>query len=34
MVANALKKQNEKELAYIKELNEREKNMNSHLVGS
>lgn len=32
MVANALTKQIEKELTYIKQLNEREKNMNSHLV--
>lgn len=31
MVANALTKQIEKELTYIKQLNEREKNMNSHL---
>ncbi|KAI9494843.1 hypothetical protein BDB00DRAFT_292994 [Zychaea mexicana] len=32
MVAVALKKQIDKELAYIKELNEREKNMNSQLT--
>lgn len=32
MVANALTKQIEKELTYIKQLNDREKNMNSHLV--
>ncbi|KAJ8661519.1 hypothetical protein O0I10_002785 [Lichtheimia ornata] len=31
LVANALTKQIERELAYIKQLNEREKNMNSHL---
>ncbi|KAI8148020.1 hypothetical protein BJV82DRAFT_664357 [Fennellomyces sp. T-0311] len=31
MVANALTKQIEKELAYIKQLNEREKNLNSQL---
>ncbi|KAI9312935.1 hypothetical protein BX666DRAFT_2030821 [Dichotomocladium elegans] len=32
LVANALNKQVEKELAYIKQLNEREKNMNGHLT--
>lgn len=34
MVANALNKQNEKQLAHIKQLNEREKNLNNQLVTS
>ncbi|KAK4519058.1 uncharacterized protein ATC70_009286 [Mucor velutinosus] len=32
MVANALNKQNEKQLAHIKQLNEREKNLNNQLT--
>lgn len=32
MVANALSKQSDKQLAHIKQLNEREKNLNNQLV--
>lgn len=33
MVANSLSKQSEKQLAHIKQMNEREKNLNNQLVG-